>query len=212
MRPLRWLASCAVLLGAVVYLHAFAGDEQVPLRRSFDSFPTVVGRWRASETVTLEDDVLQVLQPSDYLLRRYVDDSGRSVWLYLGYWNTQRKGVEIHSPKNCLPGGGWEPLEAQRMRIPLNEGSDALEVNRYVLQKESDAMMVLYWYQSQGRSVAGELSAKLELVRNSLFSNRSDGAIVRISSPVYGSIPQTSELLGQYAKTLYPVLGEFLPN
>src|SRR5207237_3011005 len=105
----------------------------------------------------------------------------------------------------------WEPIEAKRLHIDVGK-RESIEVNRYGLQKGSDAMMVLYWYQSQGRSMAGELSAKLELVRNSMIDNRSDGAIVRISSPVYGSIAQTSELLGEYAKSLYPVLGEFLPG
>ena len=210
-RRVRWFISCAVLLAAVAYLQLFTHGDRIPLRRTFDTFPTALGGWKAAETVTLEDDVLQLLQPSDYLVRRYQDDSGRAVWLYIGYWQTQRKGAEIHSPKNCLPGGGWEPLEAKRLRIDVGK-PESIEVNRYVLQKGPDAMMVLYWYESQGRSMAGELSAKLELVRNSIIDNRSDGAIVRISSPVYGSIAQTSELLGEYAKSLYPVLGEFLPG
>ena len=210
MNYARWFISCAVLLAAAVYLQVFTHGERIPSHRALDTFPLRLGMWKAAETVKLDDDILEVLKPSDYLVRRYQDDSGRAVWLYIGYWQTQRKGAEIHSPKNCLPGGGWEPLEAKRLRIDV--GNEGIEVNRYVLQKGTDSMMVLYWYQSQGRSVAGEMSAKLELVRNSIFNDRSDGAIVRISSPVYGSIPQTSELLGQYAKTLYPVLGEFLPD
>ena len=208
----RWLASCGVLLGAAVYLHGFTHGERVPLRRSLDAFPTTVGVWKASQTVNLDDQVLDVLRPTDYLVRRYVDDAGRTAWLYIGYWDTQRKGAEIHSPKNCLPGGGWEPLEAKRVRIPIDGGDRAIDVNRYVLQNGPERMMALYWYQSQGRSVAGELDAKLELIRNSIFNNRSDGAIVRISSPVYGTVAQTSEILGSYAKSLYPFLSEFLPD
>ena len=212
MTQTRWLLSCGVLAAAAIYLHLFTHGERVPLRRTLDAFPTSLGAWKAAETVKLDDEVLEVLKPSDYLLRRYVDDSGRAIWLYVGYWQTQRKGAEIHSPKNYLPGGGWEPREAKRLRIDVGKGDRGLEVNRFVLQKGSDAMMVLYWYQSQGRSVAGELEAKLQLVRNAVFNNRSDGAIVRISSPLYGTIAETSDFLGSYAKSLYPVLGEFLPD
>jgi EpsI family protein len=209
---LRWFVSCALLLGAAAYLHLFAQGEQIPMRQSLDVFPTTVGRWNAVETVPLDAETLEVLKPSDYLIRRYQDSSGRDILLYIGYWQTQRKGAEIHSPKNCLPGGGWEPLEANRLHVDLGNGREGIDANRYVLQKGSEAMMVLYWYQSQGRAVAGELAAKLDLVRNAIFKNRSDGAIVRISAPVQGTIAQTSELLSNYAKDLYPVLDGFLPS
>jgi len=208
----RWLVSCVLLLGVAAYLHLFPHGESVPTHQPLDVFPTSIGPWNAVETVPLDADTLAILKPTDYLVRRYQDGAGQGVWLYIGYWDSQRKGAEAHSPKNCLPGGGWEPLQADREHVDLGSGRGAIEVNRYILQRGSDAMVVLYWYQSQGRAVAGELAAKLDLVRNAMFRNRSDGAIVRISAPVQGTIGQTEERLTDYAKALYPALDGFLPD
>jgi len=133
------------------------------------------------------------------------------VWLFIGYWDRQRTGAQPHSPKNCLPGSGWDPLEASRITIPL-QNLAPITVNRYLLQKNRDQMLVFYWYQSQGRAVAGELTAKVEMVKNSIIRHRTDGALVRVSSPIYGSVQETSDLLIRYVQALYPVLGEYLPD
>ena len=135
----------------------------------------------------------------------------RSVWLYIGYWDTQRKGAQIHSPKNCLPGGGWAPLEATRVDIPLEGGKD-VEVNRYVLQKDNSQQMAVYWFDARGQAVASEMDAKLELLKGAIFHNRTDGALIRLTSPVYGTIDQTFKMQSEFVKKLYPVLEEYLPG
>ena len=157
-------------------------------------------------------EILNVLQVKDYLMRRYVDSAGRSIWLYIGYWDTQRRGAQMHSPKNCLPGGGWEPLEARRVWIPVDGATHSIEVNHYLLARDQDQQLVLYWFQSQGRAVASEFDAKLELVKNAIVRNRTDGAIIRISSPVYASLQETFELQARYVQAIYPVLSQFLPD
>ena len=87
------------------------------LPRSLDTFPAGIGGWQGREATTLETDELNVLRVHDYLMRRYADPDGRSLFLYIGYWDTQRKGAQPHSPKNCLPGAGWEPLDRQGVRV-----------------------------------------------------------------------------------------------
>jgi len=145
-------------------------------------------------------------------MRRYVDSGGRSLWLFVGFWQTQRKGAQPHSPKNCLPGGGWEPLEATLLVVPLPRPYGPITVNRFLLQKDSAQQLVFYWYHSQGRAVAGEVAARVELVRNSILRNRTDGALVRITSPIYGSVSETSERLVSYVQAMYPILTEYLPD
>lgn len=120
------------------------------MRQPLDTFPTTIGDWRGREATLFEGEILNILKVKDYLMRRYVDPAGHSLWLYIGYWDTQRKGAQPHSPKNCLPGGGWEPLEATRVSIPVAGPPGAIEVNRYLIQKDRDQQLVLYWYQSQG--------------------------------------------------------------
>jgi EpsI family protein len=207
----RGVVSCGLLLGALAILHFRAPGEAVPVRKPLDAFPHVLGAWHGREATIFETNALNTLKLTDALMRRYVDPAGRSIWLYIGYWATQTGG-EIHSPRNCLPAAGWEPIEASLLTIPLPAPHPAITINRYLIQKQQETQLVLYWYHSQGKAVASDLAAKIELVRRAIARNRTDGALVRISSPVHGGVQQTTERLVAYAQAIYPVLGEHLPD
>lgn len=210
--PARVMVSCALLLGSFFFLHLRSAGEVVPIRKPLDSFPTVLGDWQARQGTILEADVVNVLKVNDYVMRRYVDGSGRSVWLYVGYWATRRKGADIHSPKNCLPGAGWEPVEASRLTVSLPAPYAPITVNRYLVQKDREMQVVLYWYQAHGRVMAGEVAAKIELVRGAIAHNRTDGALVRVSSLVSGGAQETTDRLVKYVQILHPLLREYLPD
>ena len=96
--------------------------------------------------------------------------------------------------------------------IPLPQSFAPITVNRYLIQKDRDQQVVLYWYQSQGRAIAGEMAARVQLVKNSIARHRTDGALVRVSSPVYGSVQDTSDRLVRYVQAMYPALGDYLPD
>ena len=187
-----------------------AGDA-MPLVKGLDTFPAAVDRWHGQETTVFDPEIVDRLKATDYLMRRYVDDAGRSLWLYVAYWDTQRRGAQIHSPKNCLPGAGWEPLEASVITIPLASGA-RIAVNRYVVQKDRDSMLVLYWYESQGRAVASELDARVDMAKSAMLRNRTDGALVRVASPIYGSLADTEAALVRYVQAVHPRLSEHLPR
>jgi EpsI family protein len=208
----RLLISAALLIGTFVFLQFRSVGEGVPLRRAFDTFPESLGAWKGQDDTVFDVETVKILKMSDYLMRRYGDGNGHSVWLYMAYWQSQRRGSDIHSPKNCLPAGGWEPVEASRLAISVAGRSAPISVNRYLVQKDRQMQIVLYWFQAQGTVVAGELDAKIEMVRSAIFRNRTDGAVVRLSSPVYGSVPETTDELVQYIQLLYPVLREYLPD
>ncbi|MGH7856880.1 MAG: exosortase C-terminal domain/associated protein EpsI [Candidatus Binatia bacterium] len=205
-------ASVGVLLVAIAFLHLFRPGEAVPIRRPLETFPASLGQWQGRELTTLSEDVLQQLKLSDYVLRRYAHPEGQSVWLYVGYWDTQRRGAQIHSPKHCLPGGGWNPLEAESVRVPISSSAGAIAVNRYLLQKGASFLLVAYWFQMQGETIANELDAKIALVESSLLRNRSDAALVRVSAEVSGDPEKTWARLERYIQDLYPTLREFLPE
>src|SRR6266852_4804264 len=124
--------SVMLLIGALLVTQLRSSGEAVPIRQALDTFPTLVGDWRGQEGAVFESEVLNLLKVKDYLLRRYANRDGRSVWLYIAYWDTQRKGAQIHSPKNCLPSSGWEPLEASEMTIGIPGRSQRISVNRYL--------------------------------------------------------------------------------
>ncbi len=211
-QPIRLLVSCSLLLGALLFLSFRSTGEAVPIRTPLDSFPETLGAWQGREATIFEVEILNILKANDYLMRRYVDPAGRSLWLYIGYWETQRKGAQPHSPRNCLPGSGWEPLEATRLTIPLPPPYAPLTVNRYLVQKDRAQQIVFYWYDAQGRPMAGEVAARIEMVKSAIFRNRTDGALIRVSSPVYGSVAETSNLLVKYVQAMYPVLSQHLPD
>ena len=221
----RILLSCLLLSGALVFLHFRSFGQVVPINKPLELFPLRMGDWQGQEGSLLGAQELSILQVRDYLMRRYVDETGQMIWLYIGYWDTQRRGAQMHSPKHCLPGGGWEPLEARRVSIPLVSAPDTngdrnsldtphktIQVNHYVLQKDQAQQVVLYWYQAQGQVVASEIDAKLQLVKNAVLHNRTDGALIRLSSPVRGTPEATFARQLAYVQALYPVLAEFLPE
>lgn len=210
--PIRAAVAAVLLLGALLVLQFRSTGEAVPIRKSFDTFPSTIATWRERQSNNLDLEIVNLLKVNDYVMRRYVDRDGRTLWLYIGYWATQRKGAQIHSPRNCLPGGGWEPIEASRLVVTLPAPYAAIEVNRYLIQKDRDQQVVLYWYQSQGKAVAGELDAKIQMVRSAIIRNRSDGALVRVSAPVSGGVAETTDGLVRYVQALYPLLSEYLPE
>jgi len=204
--------SLAILVGALLVLQLRSTGEAVPIRKSLDSFPATLGEWQGRGGTVFGTQILDKLKLTDYVMRNYVDAAGRGLNLYIGYWDTQRKGATIHSPKNCLPGAGWEPVEASLITIPLRPPHPPLIVNRYLIQKEREQQVVLYWYHAQGQAIAGEVPARIAMVKSALVHNRTDGAIIRVMSPTYGSARETSERLGAYVQAMYPVLGEYLPD
>ena len=208
----RASVSLAILLGALVFLQLRSTGEAVPIRKPLDSFPATLGQWQGRRGTIFSTEILDKLRLTDYVMRDYGDQAGRGLNLYIGYWDTQRKGAGIHSPKNCLPGVGWEPIEASFLTIALPAPHPPITVNRYLIQKDRDQLLVFYWYQSQGQVIAGEVPARIAMVKSALVRNRTDGAIVRVMSPTYGSVRDTSERLVTYVQTMYPILGDYLPD
>ncbi len=209
---LRVSISSALLLVTLLVLQFRSSGEAVPIRKSLDLFPVEFGQWQGRQDTALEPQVINQLKVNDYLVRRYVDKAGRGLWLYIAYWTTQRKGADFHSPKNCLPGAGWEPIGATRITIDLPVPHAPITVNRYLIQKDRSMQVVVYWYQTHGRVIAGEVGAKIEMVRSAITQNRTDGALVRVSSVVAGSPQETTERLIEYVQSVYPTLHEFLPD
>ena len=173
--------------GAAVLARA-QGHETVPIRTSFVEFPMQIGEWRGIQEPPFDPAVLRVLGVSDYLTRAYFRADKAGVWLYIGYWESQRQGDTIHSPLNCLPGSGWDPVSKTTIEVPNGIGDDRIAVNRYVVQKGLDTQVILYWYQSHGKVVASEYWSRLFLIRDAVRMNRSDGSIVRVIAPVLPNV------------------------
>ena len=209
--------SVCLLLGAGVIARA-SRTEHVPPRAAFSEFPQRIAQWRGQNTAPFTKEVLAVLGADDYLSRYYRD--GRSVvGLYVGYYQSQRQGDSIHSPLNCLPGAGWQPLSRSYLPITVTDGAgrtSEITVNRYVIEKGLDRQIVLYWYQSHGRVVANEYRSKLYMIFDAARLNRSDAALIRNTSPRIGSAEGAEAAAAAnavaFVKAMYPEMGKFLPS
>lgn len=179
---LAWLP--AVILGVGVLLVLGIRDpEGATLREPLASLPSAIASF-GSEDRALAADELAANGASDYLLRFFKDSTGVEAFsVYIGYYAHQRGGRTIHSPKNCLPGSGWEPLAASVLEVPLADGR-TVPVNRYVLAQGGQRALVYYWYQGRGRVAASEYQVKWELLRDAALKARTEEAMVRIVVPL----------------------------
>jgi EpsI family protein len=210
----RAVVLCVMLAAASVFL-ANARSAETPVTRTlFDAFPMTLQSWQATVDPPLSDDILKVLGVDDYLSRIYYRPDGAAVGLYLGYYGSQRQGDTIHSPLNCLPGAGWEPVREGRLQIANADGAGRdILVNRYVVQKGLDRQLVLYWYQSHGRVTASEYWSKLYLIRDAIAINRTDGSLVRVIAPIRDHDDAAAEKLAEsFVRALFPALPTYLPN
>src|SRR5438270_6429877 len=160
----RFLVAAALLAVTAIFLHARSRHELLPMRQPLKAFPQQLGEWTGTD-VAVSHDVLDVLGQGDFLLRVYQDDSGRNpeVDLFLAYFSSQRAGDTIHSPKNCLPGAGWSPIEASRISIS-SPGRAPFPANRYIIAKGAERQLVLYCDWVHDLAVASEYLAKFLLV------------------------------------------------
>jgi EpsI family protein len=212
---LHWrFALAAVLLGGTgLLLHARNGSEIIPARVPLRSFPQTIQNWTSTD-IPLQQDVLDVLGPGDFLVRDYHDrTTDKSIALFIAYFPSQRAGDTIHSPKNCLPGAGWVPIQSDRITVNTT-GHAPFVANRYVIAQGERRQLVLYWYWAHDRAVAGEYAAKFYLITDSIRMHRSDGSLIRLSTPLAQgeSIESAQQVLLSFAGDIVPMINAYVPR
>jgi EpsI family protein len=211
---LRFVVALVLLVGTALFLEARNRGEVFPPRMPLSSFPRELNGWTGTD-VEIGKEIRDVLGPGDFMLRVYRDDQNRqpSTDLFIAYFPSQRTGDTIHSPKNCLPGAGWTPIDSARISLAVN-GHAPFPVNRYVIAKGADRLLVLYWYWAHDRAVASEYWAKIYLVTDSIRMNRSDGALVRLNTRMLPgeSVDAAMARLTPFAGYVVPLLNEYIPQ
>jgi EpsI family protein len=205
-------------IGAAGMIARASHIEPVPVRASFDTFPMQIGDWRGMSLPPLADNIMAILRVDDYVNRVYNQPGRYGAGLYIGYYRSQRQGDSIHSPLNCLPGAGWEPLSQGTLTIPVSgvANTSTISVNRYVIQKGIDRQLVLYWYQSHGRVIADEYWSKFYLIRDAVRLNRTDAALVRVIVPMPpgldGAETTAETQATDFVRAMFPLLSNYLPS
>ena len=211
----RAAAICLLLVGTSLFL-SNARKPEAPLERTaLAQFPMTVGGWQAVVDPPLDKDILRVLGVDDYLSRAYYRNK-QAIGLYLGFYESQRQGDTIHSPLNCIPGSGWEPISEGRLDIANVDGKGRnVRINRYLIQKGLDRQLVLYWYHGRGRVVADEYVSRALLVKDAILTNRTNGSLVRVIVPLSigdeHNVDQAEELGQNFIRDIFPLLDPYLP-
>lgn len=202
-----------VLVAQTVLFYAASRGERVPAGQALDAFPAQVGTWHEVQNYPVEQEIKDQLKADDLLNRLYADPQSRAgASLFIAYFKTQRTGQSPHSPKNCLPGSGWEPEATGYLDVAVRGEAAPIRINRYVVSHGDEKSVVLYWYQSRRRVIASEFSAKFWLVMDSIRYHRSDTALVRITVPVANNDVQGATRTGaNFVQTLFPELKAYLP-
>jgi len=208
----RALTIVLALQAAVLYT-AVSRAERVPNVKPLAEFPRVVAGWNAIEDFPVEPEIQEILKADDTLNRVYLDPSGHiEANLFVAFFKTQRDGQSPHSPKNCLPGNGWQPVETGVISIGVPGRADPITANRYVASHGGQKALIVYWYQSHNRIIANEYTAKFWLITDSIRYHRSDTALVKIVVPVANENADAATAVGVgFVKALFPDLTRLLP-
>jgi EpsI family protein len=213
MKNPRFCTVVVLLAGTVLLLYARGNRDLIPVSEPLSQVPSMIAGWTGRD-VPIDQDSLEVLGAGDFLSRVYTQDGGaQPIGLFIGYFPTQRTGATIHSPKNCLPGAGWVFESSQYVDLTDANGKPH-RVGEYIIGNGDNRQFVIYWYQAHGRSVANEYMAKVYLVTDAMRLNRTDGALVRVLTPI-GSRESTADAKARteaFTAQLAPMLPRFIPD
>ncbi|HTO53269.1 MAG TPA: EpsI family protein [Myxococcota bacterium] len=216
------LAALAFLALNFYIYQFFATAEVIPTHLSFANWPLQIEGWSCPEKGKMDDKTLANLGASDYLICDYRRaDPPAAVDLYVGWHETQIRHEgggdyenSIHPPKHCLPGSGWEIIDATQVPLDL-EGlpqRPAL-VNRLVIAKGEQRALVYYWYQTQGRVVADDWRKIVYLSWDRARRHRTDGSLIRLTTSLDHKDDQRAEAdLRELAALVVARLGPYVPN
>jgi exosortase D (VPLPA-CTERM-specific) len=213
--PSAFLAACVVLAAFVaVDLLVPRPAEMIPARETLSEFPMQIGPW-SGRPQSLEGVYTDQLKLDDYLLADYDDGAGRPVNLYVAYYNSQRKGEAVHSPRSCLPGGGWQVRRFEQRDLgDITIGGAPLRVNRTIVELDGHRQLVYYWFQQRGRVITNEFAVKWYLLWDSITRHRTDGALVRliVSLPPTADEAEADRRLTDLVRRIAPSLTHYVPD
>jgi EpsI family protein len=181
----------------------------VPLKKTLDDFPLTWKGW-VGKNYFFDDTILDKLRADEYTYREYKKGNNKFN-VYIGYYGRQRKGVQIHSPKHCLPGGGWFKL-FEKERVLDIEDTDRINFIEAVYQKGSEKELFVYWYKMKDVYITNDYILKLYMIFNSLKYRRNDAAFIRFSTPANNNVEDAEYLIDGAIRDFLPLMKDYLPE
>jgi EpsI family protein len=201
-----------VLLVLTLGIHqAVDFREKIPSSRPFSQFPLSVGAWEGTRQF-IEQMIITRWNISNYTMIDYKSGDGKHVDFYVVYYESQRKGESIHSPETCLPASGWSFRQAGTVQVPIARQGAGIKVNRAIMEKSGMQQLAYFWFPARGRILTNAWEMKIYTFWDALTRQRTDGALVRVITPVYRNekIDNAEARLQEFTRHIVPVLDGFI--
>jgi exosortase D (VPLPA-CTERM-specific) len=213
--PRPFIASLVILSLAALSSVAMPDRTEIePERKQYVLFPVQLEGWDGKRGY-LEQIYIDALKFDDYIMNDYMSAQGKTVNFYSAYYASQRKGASAHSPRSCIPGGGWRITSFETQPVSgVNVSGQPLVVNRLVIAKGEVKQLVYYWFQQRGRIITNEYMVKWYLFQDALTRNRTDGAMMRLTTLVdqNDSLEEADKRLSDFAAKISPLVTEYAPD
>ena len=155
-----------------------------------------LGPWQGVD-LPLDSGVESILRADFNLQRAYQHPFGNTVWLYIGYYGTERGGTPEHTPAACYRAQGWSIEERRTLAVAPERG---LHVNEYVVEKDGRRDLVHFWFRSHRRTgILGNRDRMVDHLLGRLFDQRADGSLVRVSGALDGDVEAVRSRLVDFA-------------
>ncbi|MBB5087486.1 VPLPA-CTERM-specific exosortase XrtD [Roseospira marina] len=212
--PALIVALVAVVAGVVAFSALPEGARTVPPRKPLATFPLSIDGWSGTERAILPTQ-LETLQVDDYIVADYENPQvDTPVNLYVAWYDAQDRRATIHSPAVCIPAGGWEITDLSDTTLTPDGMDTPLTVNRSVIVNGTQRQLVYFWFELRHRRLTDELRIKLANVWDALTLGRTDGALVRVITPIRQSEdPEDADArLRAFLGDALPLLDAYVPN
>ena len=194
-------------------VHQVQDISKTPIVKPLSMFPRQLGQWHLMATRSSGADVVGMLGVDDYIDYNYSEPANQGVNLYVAFYDSVGNGKGYHSPKNCIPGGGWGIDAVKTVTILPADGRGPVTVSEMIIRNRNEYQVVLYWFQNRGRIIASEYWEKIFLVWDAIVMKRRDGSFVRVMvSAPGGDIEQAEKTLQSFAGLALSELNNFLPG
>ena len=190
MREARLFGPAAILAAGCLLLLGVRRQHAAPVETALRAMPVALAGTDGRDR-DMSADERRLTAVTDYVFRTFGPDSATAFSLYVGYYQKQATGKSIHSPRNCLPGVGWQTVESGKAMVQVD--GRVVTVNRYILANGQSQALVYYWYQGRGRVAHNEYTVKWDLLRDAVSHGRSEEALVRLVVPIRRAPGYTTE-------------------
>jgi len=214
LTPPQFVVAVILLAASLLLVQGVEFREKIPPNKSLSQFPLKIGQW-IGKRESMEQKLIDRLDLSDYVIVNYQNSLGKQINLYTAYYESQRKGESIHSPATCLPGSGWIFNEAGKTQIPMaSKHIETMTVNKAYMQKNDHRQISYYWFPQRSRILTSAYQLKIYTFWDALTRQRTDGALVRVITPVYKDerLSNAEKRLQSFVQEVTPVLNQFIPD